>query len=105
MYPDEAPQGPTYPLAVYREAFGGWTRAMGTDPGLVSGRVHVEIFAATYHEAQRLAVLTANVLQRYKGVVDGLVIEAIFLDNETDRGWGEERVYSVLQDYMIWYQD
>lgn len=82
IYPEEAPQGPTYPLIVYQVIGAPRTYVMGGATGEVDADVQIDCYAGTYEEVGDLATQVRLALNFFAGTSGGVVVERVFLDNE-----------------------
>lgn len=111
IYPLRLPQGPTYPAVRYQVISAPRTQLMGGPVGEVHARVQVDCYALTYEEADQLSAQVRIALNRWDGTSGGVVVEAVFLENERDIDEpetidkGERGVYRKMLDFMAHYAE
>jgi hypothetical protein len=109
VYPQSIPQGTPLPAIRVYQSGGGPLYADDGETGLFNPRVITEVYAKDYGAAKDLARQCRGVLSGYHGTLNGVDVQAIFLDDEQDDREGgsnaAEYVYIVSQTYQIWHGD
>lgn len=100
------PQGSAYPAASLQRISRVEPSAMGSDSGVVFARLQVTSWHPNYLQAKALATAVRVGLKRFRGTVDGVEIQDVFLDTENDiyePAQGDAGAYGVASDYrVIW---
>lgn len=99
------PQNPTLPASTVQKISATRESAMGDDIGLAEGRVQVRACAATRAGAYALAEQQRDALQRYSGTSAGVAIADAFLVDEDELFEDAGKIWSVRQDYMVWWSE
>ena len=84
IHPLTLPQNVTYPAVSYSKVSVERVRAMGADPGLALARFQVSCWATTYAAVRDVGEQVRAALQRWRGTVEGVVIQESFFENEVD---------------------
>ena len=102
VYPLVLPQQPTYPAVTYQQISAVRLHEMGQDAGVIRVRVQVNAWGKTYAEARTLAGEVETRLSRFRGVVGGVTVLDVVLDNEVDMAYeSETQSRRVTQDYTL----
>lgn len=105
VYPVKAPQHPTLPFLIYTKISAPRLYHLAGQTRLVRARFQVDCWAETYAGAVALAEAVRGLLSGFRGTVAGVVIGAVYLDNETDF-WGDETEgYRRSLDFLVWHQE
>lgn len=106
IYPVMLPQNPTYPAVVYSFVSGAPVSAMGADVGFTRKRTRVAAWSKTYLEMTQLADAIRQCLERWRGTVNGVVIQDTYVDNASLDLYDDiSRVYYRPLDFMIVHQE
>ena len=113
IYPHQAGQANAThprPFVVYRRIGTERTYSNSGYSGLASPRIQVDCVASDYATARLLADEIRLALQAFRGTVGGIVVCAIFLDEEMDiseeRFEGHEQpVERVVLDFLVWHHE
>lgn len=106
VWHDHAPQDPALPAVTIAQVSGRRPSAMGEDVGLVSGRLQVDVHAATRASAVELGEHVRAALQRFAGDADGVTIGALFVDNEIGPYWADDvRQWRTTIDFRAWWAE
>lgn len=105
IYNQVLPQNATLEAVTVQRISTTRESAMGADPGQAYARIQVCSWATLHGEARALAEAVRAALQRWRGTVASVEVEASFLLNEFDRYEDEREIHRVLQDYGIWYRE
>lgn len=102
IYPDMATQDTAFPFVVYTiEATGPSDTKDGTSK-LDTVDFAVMAYAKTYTSAQDIAAACRTALDRYKGTVNGIVVDRIrFSDQQSGEMNADEHVFAVMQAYSL----
>lgn len=103
IYYVSAPQDVTLPYIVFFKVSALREHSHDGASGLARIRIQFSIFADTYLEAKEIAQTLQVILQGYSGISEGVNINGIFYENETD--FYEEGRYYVNADYIIWHKE
>lgn len=77
-------QDTIYPAVTYFIVAAPRETAMGSDPGIVHGRVQVDAWGATYSSTRDVKEQVRAALQRFRGTLDGTQILDCFLQDDRD---------------------
>lgn len=105
LYPLKLPQKVTYPAITYQKISGEWSHSMGGDSGYANPYYQFVSYAKTYAEVKQTAKQLRQTMQNLSGVFNGVYIQAVLIENEIEDYEDETLLYSVLQEYMIFYKD
>ena len=106
IYPVQVPQNATFPCVTYSRVSANRWSAMGSDTGLVEKRIQVSSWGQTYAAANALAEAVRGALQRYRGTVDGVVIQDIFIDGDGPETWEDDAgAYQAVSDFRVIYEE
>lgn len=113
MFPDELPQAPTYPAAVYTVVSGPRDYTLDGPSGLVPFRVQFDLYGATASAAQALRSALIADLSGYKGETPTsppVRVYGVFADNEGDSAVPEletagPRVKRKRLDFIFWIKE
>jgi len=79
------------------------------ESGLAHPRLQISVFANSYGSAKQVTEAIRGVLDCYTGTMGGeggVVVQAVFLEDETDFYEGEAtNIYQVATDYIIWHEE
>lgn len=101
VYPLMLPQEPSFPAITYQQISSGRMRAMGKDGPLIRARVQLNSWGSSYAQARTLAGEVEDMLNRFRGIVSGLNILDILIENEIETFESETEARRVIQDYTI----
>lgn len=101
VYPLLLPQDPTLPAVTYQQISSTRMRAMGNDGPMTRARIQLNSWGSSYAEARTLAEEVETALNRFRGVVAGLRVLDILLDNEIETYESETEARRVIQDYTV----
>jgi hypothetical protein len=82
VYPVEFPEKVTLPAVAYSQVSGKGESAFGADSALRHARYTLLAFAAKPTEAKEVARQARLAVQRYRGTLDGTVIQDIMIEND-----------------------
>ena len=106
IYPVRLPQDATFPAIVYTRISSIRHSAMGSDCGIVEKRIQVSSWGKTYAAANALAEAVRDALQRFRGTVDGVVIQDIFVDGDGPETWEDDaEAWQGVCDYRVIYEE
>jgi len=109
IYPLILPQGVTLPAVTYTQISGPRVHCMGSDPGLTHPRFQVSVWAESYSDMATVAAQVRAALQDYSGTMggdDGVVVQRIFLEDETDRNFEPNtKTFRRDLDFIIWHEE
>ena len=102
------PQGTALPAIVLHRIDGSRDYCMSGPSRLVSSRVQVDCWGATYGDAKRTARTVVQALSSLKTTYGEIQIQAAFADSERD--YSEEagasaRVFRTSLDFIIWHTE
>jgi len=104
-YPNLVPQDAQLPAVAYQVITTQPAHAHDGPTGLIRTTFQFTIDARSYAEVKRTARAVRQVLDGYRGTVDGVVIGAILWQNENDGYSEQSAVTTVRQDFMVEYQE
>lgn len=84
IYANQAAQNTAAPYIVYYKSSAIRPNAMGSDPGLVVASYRFDIYSSSFSEIISITAQLQACLQRYRGTVESIVIDDIFLTGEFD---------------------
>jgi len=105
LFPVVIPQDVALPSVAYQRISGAREYALDGRSGLARPRIQFTCVGNRYSDARNAANALREVLSGYRGTVDGVWIQAAFLENEDDAFTDDSGLYSVQQDYFIWYRE
>ena len=109
VYPLVIPQGSALPAIAYQRISTGRGAAHSSANGLAMPRMQFSCVATTYAGARALANAVRQELDLYRGTVDDVWIDAIFVENEIDQFNFEtdqnESSYAVVLDAIVWHAE
>jgi hypothetical protein len=113
VFPNVLPQRATFPAIAYSQITSQRTSVMGVDTGTVQSTWQVDAYAQNYADARKLASAVRKALQRKAGTfpsgsppaIAQRLIQAIFVEADTDLFEDETQLHRVSTDYVIWYQE
>jgi len=105
IYPLILPQKATFPAVTYQKIAGSWEHSMGGDSGFASPDYQFTCYAKTYPEAKETATALRLIMQNLSAVINGIYIQAVLIENETDDYENDTELYSVLLEFRVFYQD
>lgn len=99
------PQKPTLPAVVYalvsRERF----PLMTADAGVIRSRFQIDAYVAEGAGTATLKSIASKIrgaLNRWHSTGASVVVQDVYLENETDIYEFDVRMYRVSQDYYVW---
>ena len=103
-------QGEAMPRIAYSRVSGEHEQSHRGSSGLCRCVLQLSFFAATYAVAKQLGELARKVLQGYHGTVGTVTVGAILILTDIDGfepspGLDQQRVYSVIQEYAVWFNE
>lgn len=101
VYAHNLARGVTLPAVTYMKVSGPRDQTMQGPSGLVSARIQVSSWAASYGAAKTLSDSVRQALDGYMGTTDGVRIGGIELVNETDQYESEPNVFQVIMDFRV----
>lgn len=104
-YPNLVPQNAKLPAVAYQVISTHPAHSHSGPVGLIKRNFQFTIDARSYAEVKKMSCTLRQVLDGYRGTVDGVVIGAILWQNENDGYFDESEITTVRQDYMIEYQE
>ena len=105
IYPLVLPRKVTYPAVTYQKIAGEFEHSLGGDSGFAYPDYQISCFAKTYHEAKETAKTLRCCLQNLSAVINGIHIQAILIENETDDYEEDADIYSVILEFRVFFQD
>jgi hypothetical protein len=113
VHPGIVPQKSVFPCVVLTQISSERTPVMGEDTGTVRSTWQIDQYATTYAQARKVASLVRKALERRAGtfpaggspVIAPRLIQAIFVEADTDLFEDETQLHRVSTDYTIWYQE
>ena len=99
IYPFMAIEDIAYPYLVYTIESTDPTQTKCTTSALDVVSVNVEIYSETLSESEALKRNIRNLLDRYKGTVEGIEVQSISFRDEDGGYADEDRVYLDIQSY------
>ena len=101
IYPLTMPQDIELPYVTYSIISDVPEHAMGADPNIRTIRIQVSCWADTYDEAKAIEVQVKAALSRYRSGN----FKDVFFDSSLDLYDGEEGVYHVPCDFLVFYYE
>jgi Protein of unknown function (DUF3168) len=106
IYPVRLPQNPVYPAITYQRVSGVREHTMGSDPGIAAPRFQVSVWGTSVQDTIDVSAQVQAALSRFSGVVSGVTIQDIFLENELDVGYeATVQVYHRANDFIVWHRE
>ncbi len=105
IYPVNLPQKPTYPAIVYTRISGDRTYSFEGASGLASPRFQIDCFASTYSGGKDLSSKLRSAINGFRGTVSGIVVQAIFLESDSDMFEDDFNIYRISSDYFVHYKE
>lgn len=105
IYPLILPQNPAYPALTYQRVSGPREQSHDGPSGLARPRFQVSCWHPDFDQAKAAAEQVRLALAGYRGIVGGLEIEGIQVENELDLYDPDAKVYRVILDFVIWHQE
>lgn len=96
IYPEIAPQDPTYPLIIFHVISTVPVNSMDGHNNLDNVRVQINPWATTYKQAKQIELLVRNAMNN-TNVFKSTCIDARGLQYEP-----ETKLYAMSSDYSIW---
>lgn len=84
LYPILLPQDCVLPAIVYAPVVANYDSALQGDTGYVKQTIQITCHGKTFKEARKLSRLIKKMLQDYRGDMNGLFIEAVFIKTDFD---------------------
>lgn len=108
IYPVMLPQNPVYPAVTHFSIGGGETiHAMNSDPGVARAQWQVSAWGITVIDARDVMEQVRLALSRFRGTLNGTVIQDILADAPQERMPPElidgVLVFQFIRDFTIWY--
>jgi hypothetical protein len=97
IYPQVAPDGVARPFIVYQRINTNTENVLSGSSGLLNTRLQVDVFAATYAQAQQIALAIANLMASWSTPNVSIVSQDFFED--------EVKLHRVMTDYSIWHDN
>ncbi len=101
------PQGTSYPCVTFSLVTDSPHHAMGSDAGVKNPRFQVDVWATTTASLDSVATQIKAAIQDYSGTVESVVIQRIYLEDETDIVDADEKgqmVYHRALDFTVWHE-
>ena len=110
IYPDNAPQGAALPYVTYFRASGPRVRSLKGPSGLSHPRIQLDVLAASRASAKAIASAIRNLVDGYRGAMGSLTVQTIRVENDMDfsedpEHAGEQTIYGVSLDAIIWFEE
>jgi len=110
IYPMVAPDSADKPFIVYQRITAEHAHHLADPGGLVSSTFQISIYASSSLSSWNVAEAVRNLLDGYINASGTPVIQSIALQNEIDdyeapTDASQGGVFSVKQDYGIWYEE
>lgn len=99
------PQDPTLPAVTVQQISAVRPSAMGSDVGKAEGRIQTRACAANRAGVKALAEQIRAALQRFSGTVASTEIIDIRFANERENYEADVKVWTVDQDWMVWWSE
>lgn len=102
------PQGSKLPAIVLHRIDGSRDYHMGGPSGLVSSRVQVDCWGASYGDGKRTARAVVLALSGLKATHGEIEIQGVFADSERDfseEAGASTRVFRTSVDFIIWHTE
>lgn len=105
IYPQKIPQEAALPAVAYARISALRVKAHAAPTGLARARMQVMCVARSYSDVKVLATAVRKSMEGVMGTVGGLVIQGSWLETDADEYGDAEGLYSVRQDFMVWYRE
>lgn len=110
IYPLRLPQAGEFPALTYARISGRRDYHMTGASGVAEARLQVDCWAESYGAVKALADAVRLSLSGFRGTVNGVVLQSVFLDVERDAeepalDAADFKLYRVSQDYMVRYEE
>ena len=105
IYPQKIPQEAALPAVAYSRISATRVKAHAAPTGLARARVQVTCVAASYSVVKGLATAVRKALEGVMGTVGGVTVQGSWLETDADEYGDAEGLYSVRQDFMVWYTE
>jgi hypothetical protein len=107
IYPDELPQGPTYPAVRYTLISELDNYASQGAVQLTRIRYQIDCYAPRARDARTVARALRDRLRGFKGTMGEHQVQGVFSENaRTGReGHVEPPVWVASRDFIIWFED
>lgn len=105
MYPTKLEQGATMPAVSFQhvsEERKGTFGSPATMPGVL---MQIDCWDSTFTGVKTLARAVRLALDNFKGLSAGETISAVLLENQTDQYEEAVKLYRVLMEFRIWWQE
>ena len=99
------PQDDGYPQVVFNRVSTRRYPAMGSNAGVATSRVQVNIYGATALSAQETAVQVRAALSRWRGTAGGVTVQAIFDEAESTDYDADIQKHRVILDFMASFEE
>lgn len=96
VYPMVLPEGVTLPAVRYTRLGSDREVTMGSNPGMCHAMFQVDVWAATYAEVKADATTLRGALERWRGTVEGIVIQDTMYLSDDDDYDPETKEYRVI---------
>lgn len=100
--PSPLPEGSTLPAITYQLISRVAQHTQDEEPGLFASRMQVDVWGATALSALETAQQVYDALERYKGTVNGVRIDAMLSDDERALVEPVTQSHRRVIDFMIW---
>jgi hypothetical protein len=103
-----APQEVAKPYMVLNKISGVRIHSHETTSHLAHPRFQFSIFGTTYSSVKAVAAALQTALQGYTGTmggVGGVVVQSCIYEDETDLDPGDQGLFGVACDYIIWHYE
>lgn len=105
IYPLQFPQDPKFPALTVDLISNVRENAMTADPGFVTARMQVTAWAKTYAAASGLSEGVRSAVQRWSGTSTGVVVDEIFIENESAFYDDDTGHYAHPLDLIVHYRE
>ena len=101
IYPDTIPQGKTPPFMAFRTQSVDYNETKDGVSGLDEVDVTVVSIGTTRNSAETLAGVVRTSLDGYDGTINSVVVDSIFITDESSRYNNDAEMIEIEQDYTI----
>ncbi len=105
IYPVLLPQDVTFPAVTYQRISTVREYAQEGPSGLAHPRFQFSCWAETYEEAKAVAEQIRFALSGYKGTINNVRIDAVYIEDDNDIYDPETNIYHVALDATIWHEE
>ena len=105
IYPVVAEQGAINPLVVFNLVSEQPTNAMGVDINPVQSIIQIACYSDSGQEALAIKDAIKTLLQRYSGTAGGVVVQAIFLENQRADYDGTLKEHRRDLDFRVYFEE